>query len=47
MVFMYLFTFFGIVATTVVTTVATPFLAVLGLASGAHYKEVVLPSDGH
>ena len=43
MVFMYLFTFFGIVATTVVTTVATPFLAVWGLASGAHYKEVVLP----
>ncbi len=45
MVFMYLFTFFGIVAMTVATTVATPFLAVFGLASGAHYKEVVLPYD--
>ncbi len=43
MVFMYLFTFFGIVAMTVATTFATPFLAVFGLASGAHYKEVILP----
>ena len=43
MVFMYLFTFFGIVAMTVATTFATPFLAVLGLASGANYKEVILP----
>lgn len=43
MVFMYLFTFFGIVAITVATTLATPFLAVLGLASGANYKEVILP----
>ena len=43
MVFMYLFTFFGIVAMTVATTLATPFLAVFGLASGANYKEVILP----
>lgn len=43
MVFMYLFTFFGIVAMTVATTFATPFLAVFGLASGANYKDVVLP----
>lgn len=43
MVFMYLFTFFGIVAMTVATTLVTPFLAVLGLASGANYKEVILP----
>ena len=43
MVFMYLFTFLGIVALTVATIVATPFLAVFGLASGANYKEVILP----
>lgn len=43
MVFMYLFTFFGIVATVVASTIATPFLAALGLLSGAHYKEIVLP----
>ena len=43
MVFMYLFTFFGIVAMTVATTFATPFLAVFGLALGANYKDVVLP----
>lgn len=43
MIFMYLFTFFGIVALTVATAVATPFLAVFGLASGANYKEVILP----
>ena len=43
MIFMYLFTFLGIVALTVATAVATPFLAVFGLASGANYKEVILP----
>lgn len=43
MVFMYLFTFFGIVAMTVVTSIATPFITFFALASGAHYKDVVLP----
>lgn len=43
MVFMYLFTFFGIVAMTVATTFATPFLTVFGLMAGANYKDVVLP----
>lgn len=41
MVFMYLFTFLGIVATTLVA----PFISLFGIMSGEHFENIVLPYD--